>query len=314
MGRRRKGEDIHGWAVVDKPFGLTSTETVNRIRRALNARKAGHGGTLDPLATGILAVALGEATKTIPYVMDAEKTYRFTARWGEERATDDREGEVTATSGHRPSREDIEAVLPRFVGEISQIPPDFSAIKVGGERAYDLARAGETVELEPRMVHVHELRLLSAPDSNHATFEMRCGKGTYVRSLVRDLARALGTCGHVHEIRRTRVGVFGETQAIPLDKWMELGHSAAAKDELLPVETALDDIPALAVTGNDATRLRNGQSILLRDEAVLGRVKAAHPGGTSDAVVLCSLKGRPVALCRFDRGALKPTRVFNIPL
>ncbi len=319
MGRRRKGEPIHGWAVIDKPEGPTSTDVVNEVRRGLNAQKAGHAGTLDPLATGLLIVALGEATKTINFVMDAEKTYTFTARWGEARATDDRDGEVIERSDARPTPDEIEAILPRFVGEVDQVPPTYSAIKVEGERAYDLARAGEAVELASRTVIIHSLELIDTPDADHAHFEMVCGKGTYVRSLVRDMAQALGTCGYVHEIRRTQTGPFTTDDSIPLEHWRELVHKGSALEHLLPVETALDDIPAVAVTGTDAVRLRNGQSVLLRDDSVLGQVKAISrqavgSGKDSEAVVLCSLKGRPVALCRFDRGELKPTRVFNLPL
>ncbi len=319
MGRRRKGEAISGWAVIDKPEGPTSTDIVSVVRRGLNAQKAGHAGTLDPLATGLLVVALGEATKAINFVMDGEKTYQFSARWGEARSTDDREGEVIETNAARPSEDAILDALPTFVGEIQQVPPAFSAIKVDGERAYDLARAGETVELRSRPVLIHEIELLDCPDTDHALFEMTCGKGTYVRSLVRDLARHLGTCGHVDTIRRTAVGPFDEEDAIPLEEFQDLVHKGGALEHLLPVETALDDIPAVAVTGNDAARLRNGQPVLLRDDGVLGQVKAISrqtqgEGQGLEATVLCSLKGQPVALCRFDRGALKPTRVFNLPI
>ncbi len=319
MARKRRGEAISGWAVIDKPEGPTSTDVVAAVRRGLNAQKAGHAGTLDPLATGLLIVALGEATKAISFVMDGAKTYRFSARWGEATATDDREGEIVERSTVRPTPDALMDALPAFVGEIEQRPPAYSAIKVDGERAYDLARAGEEVELEARPVVIHELELLDCPDADHALFEMTCGKGTYVRSLVRDLARHVGTCGHVGDIRRTAVGPFTQDDAIPLDHFEELVHKGDALGHVLPVETALDDIPAVAVTGMDATRLRNGQPVLLRDDGVLGRVKAisrqaSADGATRDATVLCSLKGQPVALCRFDRGELKPTRVFNLPI
>lgn len=315
MARRRKGDPIHGWVVIDKPEGPTSTDVVNKVRRGLNAQKAGHGGTLDPLATGLLAIALGEATKTIPYVMDADKTYRFAARWGESRSTDDREGEVLNRSDVRPTPEQIEAALTRFIGEVEQLPPTYSAIKIDGERAYDLARAGETVELTPRTVHIHTLRLVNVPEPDYAVFEMTCGKGTYVRSLVRDLGEALGTCAHVHKIRRTHTGGFTEKHAILLDNWLELVHNGHALEHVLPVETPLDDIPAVAVTGSDATKLRNGQSALLRDIGVLERIKAASKSdGDSQPTVLCSFNGRPVALCQYRRGELKPSRVFNLPL
>ncbi|HSM94935.1 MAG TPA: tRNA pseudouridine(55) synthase TruB, partial [Rhizomicrobium sp.] len=258
MSRKKKGNAVHGWVIVDKPEGVTSTQVVGKVRRIFDAQKAGHAGTLDPMATGVLAVALGEATKTVPYAMDSQKTYRFTARWGEGRDSDDAEGAVTETSDVRPSREAIEAAIPRFVGEIRQTPPAYSAIKVDGERAYDLARDGEAVELQPRTVLVHEARLLDIPDSDHAVFEMRCGKGTYVRAWVRDIARALGTCGHVSQLRRTSVGGFSEKDSVPLETLGGFMHSPAAFEHLRPISTALDGIPALAVTGPDAVRLRSG--------------------------------------------------------
>src|SRR4051812_45292061 len=201
MSRKRKGAAVHGWVVVDKPQGITSTQAVAIVRRVFDAQKAGHAGTLDPMATGVLAVALGEATKTVPFAMEAEKNYRFTARWGEARDSDDAEGRITANSHIRPTREQIEAVLPRFLGRITQVPPAYSAIKVQGERAYDLAREGETIQLEPRTVTIHEARVIGIPDPDHAGFEMRCGKGAYVRAWVRDLALALGTVGHVSQLR-----------------------------------------------------------------------------------------------------------------
>lgn len=306
MGRRRKGDPISGWVVVDKPAGPTSTHVVNIIRRAFNAQKAGHAGTLDPLATGVLPVALGEATKTIPYVMDAEKVYRFTVKWGEATSTDDTEGEVVATSEKRPSRDEIEACLDGFLGEIEQIPPQFSAIKVAGERAYDLARAGEEVELKSRIVTIYEAELLDVPDADHAEFEIVCSKGTYVRAIARDMGEALGTRGHVSALRRAASGPFEEEMSIPLDKIKELSHDAPASGPLeaflLPVETALDDIPALAMDGNDTAKLRRGQAVLLRGQQA--PVFEGH--------VLATHKGQPVALTEYDRGSLKPVRVFNL--
>jgi tRNA pseudouridine55 synthase len=310
MARRRKGRPIHGWAVIDKPAGLTSTDVVTRVRRALDAAKAGHAGTLDPIATGILPVALGEATKTVPYLMDATKVYRFTARWGEARATDDIEGAVTGTSAARPGEAAIRAALSRFEGEILQRPPAFSALKIDGERAYDLARAGEAVELEPRTVFIEKAVLLECSDADRAVFEVICGKGTYIRALVRDLAEALGTLGHVEALRRTRVGPFSETQAIPLDKFLEFGHDAPALGHLFAVETPLDDIPAVPITANDAGRLRSGQAIHLR-----AGMKVPVPGAdaSDDPPILCTLgAGRPVALCSYEAGQLKPLRVFNL--
>ena len=313
MGRRKKGEAVHGWVIVDKPEGITSTQVVGLVKRVFNAQKAGHAGTLDPMATGVLAVALGEATKTVPYAMDAEKTYRFTACWGEGRDSDDAEGAVTATSEVRPSRAEIEAAIPALVGRISQIPPVYSAIKVQGERAYDLARDGEAVELEPRPVEIHEARLVSIPDPDHAVFEMRCGKGAYVRAWVRDLARALGTVGHVSQLRRTRVGSFSVEDAIPLETLKGFMHSPAAFEHLRPISTALDGIPALAVTGPDAVRLRSGNPILCR-AAQFARL--AEEAGDDDGlqgltVYLSTASGEPIALAELAEGELRPFRVFN---
>jgi tRNA pseudouridine55 synthase len=279
------------------------------VRRAFNAQKAGHAGTLDPLATGILPIALGEATKTVPFLMDADKAYRFTIAWGRTTATFDREGAVLAQSDVRPTPDQVEAVLPRFVGEISQVPPAYSAIKVDGERAYDLARAGETVELEARTVTINTLRVVAAPDADRLVLEMECGKGTYVRALVRDIAEALGACGHVSELRRTRVGAFTEESAVTLESLEDLGHKARPSEALLPVETALDDIPALAVTAEDAFRLKQGRSIVLvprQVEAVKARLK---PGSRT---VSAMTDGSMVALCEMRAGRLEPSRVFHL--
>ena len=309
MGRRRKGDPVSGWICLDKSYDLTSTHAVSRVRRLFNAQKAGHAGTLDPLATGVLPIALGEATKTVPFLMDADKTYRFTIAWGVTTASFDREGAVIATSDVRPSQAAIEAALPAFVGEILQVPPAFSAIKVDGERAYDLARAGETVELKARPVVIHSARLTAAPDADHAEIEIDCGKGTYVRSLVRDLAQALGACGHVDMLRRTRVGGFTEAKAITLEILEDLSHKRALLEALLPVETALDDIPALAVTTEDAFRLKQGRSIVLvprQVEALKARLK---PGART---VSAMMDGMVVALCEMRAGRLEPARVFHL--
>jgi tRNA pseudouridine55 synthase len=313
MGRRKKGNAVHGWIVLDKPQGVTSTDAVTIVRRVFDAKKAGHAGTLDPLATGVLAIALGEATKTVPFAMDAEKTYRFTACWGEARDSDDTEGQVIATSDVRPTRAQIEATIPGFLGEISQIPPSYSAIKVEGARAYDLARDGEAVSLEPRTVFVHEARLTGQPDPDHATFEMRCGKGTYVRAWVRDLARALGTVGHVSQLRRTSVGGFQEKDAVPLETLRGFMHSPAAFEHLRPISTALDGIPALAVTGQDAVRLRCGNPILCRAN-FFARLSDANPDSDDLqglTVYLSTQEGEPVALAELTAGELRPFRVFN---
>jgi len=313
MSRRRKGESVHGWVVIDKPVGITSTQAVAIVRRVFDAKKAGHAGTLDPMASGVLAVALGEATKTVPFAMDAEKTYVFTARWGEARNSDDAEGDVIATCPARPSKADLERVLPRFIGNIDQVPPAFSAVKVEGERAYDLARDGEVLRLEPRKVTIHDVRLLDQQDKDHARFEMRCGKGTYVRAWVRDVAGATGTLGHVAELRRTRIGPFSVAEAIPLEKLKAIGHSPAAFEHLRPISTALDGIPALAVTGSDAVRLRSGNPILIR-AGLFARIKNernADDDFQGLTVYLSSQQGEPIALAQLAGGELRPFRVFN---
>ncbi|HEY7229153.1 MAG TPA: tRNA pseudouridine(55) synthase TruB [Pseudolabrys sp.] len=305
--KKREKRDVHGWVVLDKPVGMTSTHAVSVVKRLFSAKRCGHAGTLDPLASGALPIALGEATKTVPFVMDGRKLYRFTIRWGEERDTDDAEGRVTASSDRRPSTESINARLPSFTGLIQQVPPRFSAIKVEGERAYDLARDGEIVELQPRPVEIGRLELVNVPDPDHAVLEAECGKGTYVRSLARDLGRALGCFGHVSALRRAAVGPFGEETMISLEQLEALCHRAASgegslADALLPVETALDDIPALAVSGADAARLQRGQAVLLR-----GR-DAPNFRGT----VYVTVSGRLLALAELDRGEIVPKRIFNL--
>ena len=305
--RRRPKVDIHGWIVLDKQVGMTSTHAVAAVRRLTCARRAGHAGTLDPLASGCLPIALGEATKTVPFVMEGRKRYRFTVRWGEERDTDDAEGQVIETSAARPAAADIRAVLPRFTGTIAQVPPRFSAIKVEGERAYDLARDGEVVELTARPVEIGRLELAELADADHAVFEAECGKGTYVRALARDMGRALGTFGHVCALRRTAVGPFGEGDMISLERLEALWHRAAAgevrlADALKPVETALADIPALAVSRADAARLQRGQAVLLR-----GRDAPIIRGA-----VYVTASGLLVALAEVDHGEIVPKRVFNL--
>ena len=303
MARRKKGRPVHGWLVFDKPAGMTSPQAVGRVRRLFDAQKAGHAGTLDPLATGILPIALGEATKTVPYAVEGVKHYRFTVRWGAETDTDDAEGSVTATSDARPQREAIEAVLAQFTGDIMQVPPVFSAIKVDGNRAYDLAREGETVVLASRPVHVETLTLVDLPDRDSALFETRCGKGTYVRSLARDMGRELGCLGHLIALRRTRVASFEEAQAVTI------GRLEAAAEEggealqrlLLPVEAALQALAVIHVGQNDAARLLRGQAVLIRGrDAPIG-------GGATYAVC----KGSLIAIGLVERGELRPVRVFN---
>jgi len=305
--RRREKRDVHGWLILDKPVGMTSTHAVSVVRRLFTARRAGHAGTLDPLASGCLPIALGEATKTVPFVMDGRKTYRFTIRWGEERDTDDAEGRVVASATARPTPDDIRALLPRFTGTIEQVPPRFSAIKIDGERAYDLAREGEVVELAPRPVEIHHLALIETPDPDHAVLAAQCGKGTYVRALARDMGRLLGALGHVVALRRTIVGPFGEPHMISLEALDTLCHRAASGEGnlaelLLPVETALDDIPALAVSRADAARLQRGQAVLLR-----GRDAPVFRGPVS-----VTASGRLIALAEVDHGEIVPKRVFNL--
>jgi len=303
---KRRGEPVHGWVALDKPVGVTSTQAVSRVRRLFNAEKAGHGGTLDPLASGLLPIALGEATKVVQWAMDGVKKYRFTVKWGEERSTDDLEGDIIATSDRRPSQVDIESILIQFIGMIEQRPPAFSALKVGGERAYDLARAGEAVELAPRRVSIADLRLIDVPDADHATFEVTCGKGTYVRSLARDVGRALGSRGHVVMLRRVAVGAFGEADMISLEKLEQLGHKAPGETAmtgfLRPLETVLDGIPAQAVRDAEAQRLKQGQSVLLR---------GANAPIAAEAV-LVTWGGKPLGICTIEQGALKPKRLFNL--
>ena len=293
----RKGLALHGWLVIDKPSGVTSAGAVARVKRTLDAQKAGHSGTLDPLAEGVLPIALGEATKTVAWVMQGVKIYRFTVAWGEERSTDDREGEVVRTSAGRPSEDAIVAALPRFIGPISQVPPAYSAVKVAGKRAYKLAREGAPPALAARAVVIDDLALLRRPDENTAEFEVTCGKGTYVRALARDLARALGTCGHIARLRRTRAGPFDESQAISLENLTSLGHSARRDDLLLPVEAALADIPALPLTGQQAERLRHGGAIKVAD--------------TPQGEVRAMAAGKLVALADVSDGEARARRVFN---
>jgi len=305
--KKIKKRDVHGWVVLDKPVGMTSTHAVAVIKRLFNAKRAGHAGTLDPLASGSLPIALGEATKTVPFVVDSRKTYLFTVRWGDERDTDDAEGRTVNTSDSRPDAAAIRVQLPRFTGTIEQVPPRYSAVKIDGERAYDLARDGEMVELAPRPVTIHRLDLVEIPDPDHAVLAAECGKGTYVRALARDLGRVLGVFGHVSALRRSRVGPFGEADMISLEPLESLCHRAAAgeghlADAILPIETALDDIPALAVSPADAARLGRGQAVLLR-----GRDATIFRG-----MVQVASSGQLVAIAEVERGEIIPKRVFNL--
>jgi tRNA pseudouridine55 synthase len=309
MGRRkRRGDPVNGWFVIDKPSGLTSTAVVNEVRRLANAAKAGHGGTLDPLATGVLPVALGEATKTMRYIVDGTKSYQFTLRWGIATDSDDADGEVIETSDARPEAAAVRAVLPRFTGDIDQVPPRYSAIKVAGQRAYDLAREGESFDLEARTVFIEAIELVATPDADHAVFEVICGPGAYMRGLGRDIARALGTVGHITALRRTRVGPFRVENAISLDELRSFADSAAVLQHLLPVETALDDIPALALTDSEARRLRSGQAVPLLRKMDLQRIAGLNDGDT----VLALGRGKPIALTRYAAGEVHPLRVLNL--
>lgn len=307
MARGRKNRNkIDGWILLDKPLGLTSTQALGRVKRLFNPQKAGHAGTLDPLASGLLPLAFGEATKTVPFVMDGRKVYRFTIRWGAETDTDDAEGSVVERSEIRPSPASIAEILGAFTGVVMQVPPRFSAIKIGGERAYDLARDGEEVDLAARPVDIHRLDLVACPDAYTSVFEAECGKGTYVRALARDMGRRLGAFGHICALRRIVVGPFDEDDMVTLDELEAAADGApdtsALGDYVMPVERALADVPELAVNRNDAARLRRGQKVLLR-----GRDAPAFGG---DVYATCA--GQLIALAEIDRGELHPRRVFNL--
>ena len=305
MGRRKKGQKINGWVILDKPLALGSTQAVGKIRRFFHAQKVGHAGTLDPLATGILPIALGEATKTIPYIQDALKTYEFTVSWGEQRSTDDSEGDSVASSDSRPTLADIEAALPGYIGDIAQIPPQFSAVKIDGQRAYDIARGGGEAEIKPRQVYIESLSLLDAR-TDAADFRMVCGKGTYVRSIARDLGAQLGCYGYVSALRRTAVGGFTADDAISLAKLEEMRDKGALNEALLPIDSALDDILALPISEKEAASLRNGQALSFISKADFHRID----GLTAEALAIAN--DRPVAIVEIDKAQVKPVRVFNL--
>jgi tRNA pseudouridine55 synthase len=291
---RPKKREINGWIILDKGVGMTSTHAVAAVKRALSAKKAGHAGTLDPLASGILPIALGEATKTVPFVMDGRKSYVFTVEWGSETDTDDAEGRIVEATSQVPERAAIEALLPRFTGSIQQVPPRFSAIKIQGERAYDLARDGEVVELQPRTVEIDRLAIVGH-EGNRTVLEADCGKGTYVRAIARDLGRALGCLGHIAALRRTRVGPFAEEDAVTVD------HVATEPAALRPVDSALTDLPSIMVSRDMAGRLMRGQPVILRgrDAPLSGKIYA-------------TCNGILVAVGDVERGELVPHRVFNL--
>ncbi|MCR4377991.1 MAG: tRNA pseudouridine(55) synthase TruB [Rhodospirillales bacterium] len=308
MTRRKKGRPVHGWVIIDKPKGMSSAQVVGKVRWLLDAQKAGHGGTLDPLATGVLPIALGEATKTVSFVMDGAKTYRCWVKFGRSTTTDDAEGETVETSEKRPTWSQIEAVLGEFQGDVEQIPPVYSAIKIDGQRAYKRARADEIVEMPSRTVRIDRIVLVDMPTPDVAIIDVDCGKGTYIRALARDLALRLGTVGHVADLRRTRSGPFTEEGAISLDSLETLGHSARLEDVVLPLKTALDDIPALALTDAEAGKLRQGQPASAT--TVLSRTPDMKVSPGETVVVM---QGEiPVALARIEGDEIRPIRVLNL--
>jgi tRNA pseudouridine55 synthase len=309
--RRRKGLPIHGWINLDKPVGPTSTQAIGRVRRITGAARVGHAGTLDPLASGVLPIALGEATKTVPYIQDARKVYRFTLRWGQATTTDDREGDIVAESADRPSEADIVAALPRFTGTIQQAPPAFSAIRIDGARAYDLARAGNPAEMAERPIDIHRLDFIAADDDDHAVFEVETGKGAYIRSLARDLGIALGSFGHVSALRRLSVGRFHVDSGFPLDFDALPSDIAGLTEHVLPIETVLDDIPALALTADEAQRLRRGQAVGLFTHHHRDWLAELIAEGRDEGIVLALWQGKAIAMVRIDSAEAHPVRVFN---
>ena len=308
MSRRRQGDAVNGWVIIDKPIGKTSAQVVNRVRRFFNAQKAGHAGTLDPLASGILPIAFGEATKTIPFAVDTLKEYKFDVSWGQKRDTDDSEGRIVETSGSRPNIEQIKKALPYFLGNINQVPPNYSAIKVNGQRAYELARNHAIESLPSRKVFVKTFNLKAIIDQDHATFLVTSGKGTYIRALARDLAVYLGTVGHVSSLRRLKVGPFSEKDAISLDSLEALAHSPATFDSLLPVEVALDGIPAMSLSGEQASRMKNGHSIPLVGSSNWNCKVKLEEGSLLYTISL----GKPIAISRVQEGYVRPIRVLNL--
>ncbi len=315
MARRKKGNPVHGWVNFDKPVGMTSTQAVGKVRWIFQAQKAGHAGTLDPLASGVLPIALGEATKTMPYLVEAAKTYEVEIKWGTSTDTLDAEGDSIATSDRRPSGAELAEILPDFIGEIEQIPPKYSAIKIGGQRAYDLARAGQEPEMKPRLVHIYGLDVLEA-HKDTAILRIDCAKGTYVRSLVRDMAKALGAEAHVSALVRTRVGSFELDTSFSLDALEDLRHKHRAAEGLLPVATALDDIPVLAVTEDEAFDLRQGRAIVLLPPSfasLKARFRPRRIGGQDASRMVLAKQGEvEIALCEARAGRLSPKRVFNL--
>lgn len=308
MPRNRKGEGVHGWIILDKAKGMTSFQAVTSVKRLLNVQKVGHCGTLDPLATGVLPIALGEATKVVSYVVQGTKSYRFTVRWGQATDTDDAQGELIQESTRRPSEVEIRSILPRFTGRIEQIPPVFSAVKIAGRRAYDLARRGEEFSLEPRWVTIDRINLVEVDDPDRATFEITCGRGAYMRAIARDLGRALGCLGHIEALRRTAVGPFVCNQANSLERLEGLRHDGSVFECVLPLERALNEMPALPVSISEANWLRCGRVMPMLSRENHARVQHFANGST----IFAMSSGKPVAFARLVEGELRPVRVFNI--
>lgn len=317
MPRRKKGIPIHGWINVNKPVGVTSTQVVGKIRRALNAQKAGHGGTLDPLASGVLPIALGEATKTVNFIQNANKTYHFTVTWGEQRTTDDSEGDIIETSDKRPDKKDIENILHQFIGTIEQIPPQFSAVKVDGERAYDIARDGEHADIKSRQVTIETLTILDH-EKDQTVFECHCGKGTYIRALARDMGRKLGCFGYISALERTKVGPMTLQSAISLEIFDKMIDNPTQEKDLngvvLPLQTVLDDIPVLALKDQEATRLKHGNAIALLSKPDLERLERIGINWKESETVtaLATYDNRALAMIEIDGAKIQPLRVFNL--
>ncbi|MEM1087968.1 MAG: tRNA pseudouridine(55) synthase TruB [Pseudomonadota bacterium] len=310
--RKRKGNPVHGWLAVDKPADITSTQVVGRLKRLFNAQKAGHGGTLDPLADGILPIAFGEATKTAQWAMDCDKEYIFTIEWGTSTDSQDKEGAVTATSHVRPSEEQIKAVLPDFIGDIQQVPPKYSAIKIDGERAYDLARDGEAFEIPSRQVTVYEAELVATPDADHATIRVVSGKGFYVRAMARDIANALSAEGHVSQLRRTRVGPMSEDRAVKLANLVALETDPAALiAQLQPLQTVLEDIPQIPISTDDAAAIKQGREVLLLPH-ILEQCRADRDPNSDSRLTLAMCETQAVALGEVRAGRFQPSKVFQL--
>ena len=308
MARKKKGNPVNGWVILDKAMDVGSTPMVGKVRHIFQAQKAGHGGTLDPFATGLLAIALGEATKTVSFVMDGKKTYLFTIRWGIATDSDDIDGEITAKSEIRPDETAIKAALNKFIGRIEQIPPIYSAIKINGKRAYDLARSGADIKMKSRQVDVDNLRLVEIIDQDNAIFEIDCGKGTYVRAIGRDLAKELGTIGHLTQLRRTKLGMFDESHAISLAELEKMAHNPAVDNDILqPIEAALAGIPALALSDEEAVRIKNGQAVSLLRKVDLNRINGLKAGD----VVVALNHSKVIALVVYAKAEIKPFRVLN---